>query len=98
VTHKSVRRTKREISAREFAEWQEYYKQEPFGDDWLQSGVVAAYSVAPWSKKGLDPVDIVRKATGTVAAKTDEEIKATLMRYARMHNAACDAREKRKAK
>lgn len=88
----------REISAREFSEWQEYYKQEPFGDDWMQAGVVAAYSVAPWTKKGLDPAQIVRKSTGTTTVKSEQEMKAALLNYARMHNAACDAREKRKAK
>lgn len=88
-----MRRTQREISAREFQEWQEYYKQEPFGDDWEQAGTIAATNVNLWSKRKVTPRQF--QPGGQVKRKkTPQQIEAELTHFARLHNAKVAARQK----
>lgn len=59
------------ISAWElFTLWPAYYLVEPFGDDWLQTGVLATAAVAPYAKRGSrpKPSDFI---PSTVKATTD---------------------------
>ena len=86
MTHTSVRKTQQIIDAREFQEWQEYYKLEPFGDDWLQAGTIAATAVNsnPFVKRSVKPERFIPKAK---ASKTPAEIEAQMNAWARAHNA-----------
>lgn len=43
------------LTARQFEEWKAFWELEPWGDEWRQTGVQAAASVQPWSKKPVDP-------------------------------------------
>lgn len=44
----SVARCQREVSAREFREWQEYYWYEPFGDAWRQTASICSRLYDIW--------------------------------------------------
>lgn len=81
-----MRETQRQIDAREFQEWQELYKIEPWGDDWQQAGTIAAASMAsnPFSKRKYYPDSFIPKAK---TRKSPQEIEAHMMQWARMHNA-----------
>ena len=43
----------RELSSREISEWMAFYELEPFGDEWRQTGTIAAAAVAPYAKAGV---------------------------------------------
>lgn len=92
MTHRSVRETQRLIDAREFQEWQEYYRIEPFGDDWDQAATIAATTVNLWSKKKVKPSQFI---PSTKPKRDAAQVEADMMRFARMHNAAVDRRQKR---
>lgn len=72
------------MSSVEFQEWQEYYRIEPFGDDWQQAGTIAAASVNVWSKRKVKPDHFIPR---TKTRKTDEEIEAQMNQWARAYNA-----------
>lgn len=40
-------------------EWRAYHAVEPFGDDWQQTGTMAAAALNPHSKKSLKPTDFI---------------------------------------
>lgn len=82
------------MSAREFAEWQEYYKIEPFGDDWLQAGVTASAiaNSSPWVRKRVKPGDFIPRVK---ARKSPEEIEREMMQQARMHNKRLEQQQQR---
>lgn len=91
VTHSSVRQCQLEIDAREFQEWQELYKQEPWGDDWLQAAVIASSNVNLWSKRKVTPDRFIPR----VKQKKDaRQIEAEMMQWALMHNAIIDKRQR----
>lgn len=94
MAHTSVRRTQELIDSREFQEWQEYYKQEPFGDDWDQAAMVAATNINLWAKRKIDPKRLIPRFDGT-PAKSPEQMEAELMRFARAYNRRLEAKEQR---
>lgn len=63
------------------------YRIEPWGDDWMQAGTIAAASVAPWTKKKITPEHFIPKAR---VPKTAAEIERQMNQWARMHNARID--------
>jgi hypothetical protein len=59
----TVREIETRMDSRELSEWialDRYY--EPLGDTWLQTGYQIAASLAPYSKRKLDPRDFVPTA------------------------------------
>lgn len=72
------------MDAREFAEWQQLYAMEPWGDDWLQAGTVAAATVNLWSKRKYKPEAFIPRAK---EQQTAAEIEAAMMRWAAAYNA-----------
>ncbi len=48
------------MSAREFREWQEFYKLEPFGEERadLRAAIVAATMANIWRDKSAEPVEV----------------------------------------
>lgn len=93
VFHTSVKRTQQICDAREFQEWQELYRIEPWGDDWMQAGVIAATSVNLWSKKKVKPEQFIPKEKST-RRKTPQQMEAEMQHFARMHNAIAERKEK----
>jgi hypothetical protein len=83
VLKKTVAELESGMSAREFAEWFEYYKIEPFGDDWLQASTIAAAQVGVWSKQKIKADAFIPRAK-----QRDDKaaIIAKLNRFAQMHN------------
>jgi hypothetical protein len=73
------------MTSREFAEWQEYYKLAPFGDDWLQTSMIATSNLQPWTKQKLEPDMFVPRLK---PKQTKEQVIAALNMFARMHNEA----------
>lgn len=71
------------MSAREFAEWVEYYKIEPFGDDWEQAGLIAASNIAPWTKRKVKPSDFTPGRKITNPGDVDAQLLAWAKRYNR---------------
>lgn len=82
------------MSAREFQEWQEYYKIEPFGDDWKQASLITASNLAPWSKRKIDPEKFIPKAK---VRKTPQQIEAQMTQWALAHNRECERRNRGKS-
>jgi hypothetical protein len=78
------------MSSAEFSEWVEYYKQEPFGDDWQQASTVAWAAAQPWSKKKLEPDSFIPRRYKPRQSR--EEITAKLSQFAKTHNAKVAAR------
>jgi len=91
VTHSSVRQCQREIDAREFQEWQEIYKQEPWGDDWLQTGVLAASNVNLWAKRKVKPERFIPRVR---ARRDPREVEAEMHQWARMHNRIVERKQR----
>lgn len=90
-----MRELQRRITAREFQAWQEYYRQEPFGDDWQQAGTVAAAVVNVWAKRPVDPNRFIPREKA-VSRKNPKDIEAAMMHWARLHNSVVDSRKKGK--
>ncbi len=85
------------IGSREFTEWQELHKQEPWGNDWEQAGTICAVLVNLWSKMKVDAARFVPRAK--VPGKQDSrELELQMMQWARQHNAKIDAREELRRK
>lgn len=80
-----MRQLQAEMDAAEFAEWIEYYKIEPFGDDWLQASTVAAAGVNLWSKRKVKPDAFVPRAK---LRKTPQEMEAVMMAWAKARQAS----------
>jgi hypothetical protein len=91
VTHSSVRQCQREIDAREYQEWQELYKQEPWGDDWMQTGVLAASNVNLWSKRKIKPERFIPRVK---ERRDPQQLEREMMQWARMHNAAVERKQR----
>lgn len=89
-----MRRTKQLISAREFQEWQELHRIEPWGDDWLQTGTIAATLVNLWTKLKVKPERFI-PAEKSSGRKSAQQMEAEMMHFARMHNAVIASREKK---
>ena len=58
---------KRNTSSACFEGWRAYYRQCPFGDDWLQAGTIAAAAVNPHVKKAMKVEDFIPKFTAPKA-------------------------------
>jgi hypothetical protein len=84
-----------EIGSREFQYWQEYYKQEPFGDDWDQAAMLAAVGVNKWSKRKVK-MEQFKPFFKSMAKRDPQELKVQLMQWVLSHNARVDAEEKKK--
>lgn len=52
---------KRNTSSACFEGWRAYHKECPFGDDWWQTGVIAAAAVNPHIKKSMSAEDFIPK-------------------------------------
>lgn len=72
------------MDSREFTEWMEYYKLEPFGDDWLQAATIAATTVGVWSKR---PIRLSQFIPTASRKQSPEEIEAIMTQWALQHNA-----------
>jgi hypothetical protein len=84
VTHSSVRECQQRIDAREFQEWIEYYKQEPFGDDWAQTALLAAVLVNLWSKKKVKPDQFIPRVAKV--RQTLEQMREAFEHFVAVHN------------
>jgi len=53
----SRRRMKREMTAKEYKEWEAFYQSNPWGERRadLRMGILAAATVSPWVHKGVTP-------------------------------------------
>ena len=67
----------------EFAEWQQLYGIEPWGDDWQQAGTVAATQVNLWSKRKYKPEAFIPRAK---QQKTAAQMESEMMQWARLYN------------
>lgn len=79
------------MSAREFREWQAYYRIRPWGDDWVQTGVIAASNFQPWTSRKVRPDQFVP------GGNKERDLKAMEWRmhqWAKAHNAQVDRRER----
>lgn len=74
----SVRRAKQEIDALEFQQWLLLEEMEPFGDDWLQAGVIAS------ALGGGAPKDYIPKVEPPQDPRT---IERAMIAHATRHNA-----------
>lgn len=81
------------MDAREFQEWQEYYRLEPWGDDWMQTGLIVSSNANLWSKRKYKPEQFIPRAK---QRKTPEQMEAEMMQWARLHNARIEREEARK--
>ena len=54
----SVKRCQREIDAREFREWQEFYRYEPFGQGWKQSVQICYWVYRMLRGKGATDLEV----------------------------------------
>jgi hypothetical protein len=74
------------MTAREFQEWQEYYKQEPFGDDWLQASTIAAVTEGVW-RNGRTRMDKFVPSTKPRPRSSSRQLETQMMHIAALHNA-----------
>ena len=82
------------MTAREFQEWQELYRIEPWGDDWLQAGTVAAAAVNVWSKRKVRPDRFVPRAGSAGRQLTPREVETQMQHFAALHNARIEKHER----
>lgn len=61
-----------------FEEWKLAYKAEPWGDDWWQTGVMAAASIAPHSKRRVAPEDFMPMLKRSVQYSSVEDMERAL--------------------
>lgn len=84
------------MSAREFTEWKEFYKLEPFGDDWHQTATIAAATVSVWSKR---PVKLSRFLPGRgKRQQSPAEMEEIMAAWALEHNARWEVEQKKRLK
>lgn len=71
------------MSSREITEWQEFYKREPFGEEWKQvaylcsliaNGLLKKKDGGQWTPNDFYPIKIVE----TLRQQSDDEIEAVL--------------------
>lgn len=93
--HTSVRRTQRLVTSREFQEWQEAYAIEPWGDDWLQAGTIAATMVNLWTKAKVKPEKFIPSVKSS-RKKTAAQMETEMMHFARLHNATIAAKDQKR--
>lgn len=74
------------MTAREFQEWQEYYKQEPFGDDWLQASTIAAVTEGVW-RNGRTRMDKFVPSAKPRQRSNPRQLETQMMHIAALHNA-----------
>lgn len=60
-------------------EWRAYHLIEPFGDDWQQTGTIAAAAMNPHTKKSLKPDDFIPRYKPN---QSPEDMQAAIMRMA----------------
>ena len=55
---------KRQMTAREYRDWQRFYEERPWGRQWdeLQRALIGVNLIACWSKAKLRPVDLMPTA------------------------------------
>lgn len=91
----TVRELKRRMDIVEFRTWFAAYQLMPWGDDWLQTGVLAAAVAGPWTKKRLKPDDFIPKRR---AARPDvRTIELQMRHWAAQHNARIEREQRRMA-
>jgi hypothetical protein len=80
------------MSSREFTEWMELDKQEPFGDEWEMTGTIVASNTNLWSKRKFKPGQFIPRET--FAQRRDpQELEAQMQQFAKMHNARITQQE-----
>jgi len=84
------------MTAREFQEWVEYYKQEPFGDDWLQASTIAAVTEGVWSGKRTR-LDRYVPGAHQKARMDPRQLETQMMHIAALHNAQVERQERQQA-
>lgn len=85
------------MTAREYQEWQELYRIEPWGDDWLQASTIAAVTEGVWSKRPFRRDRFVPRPKSNAAPETDPQlIEAQMQRFAAAHNARVEREEQQR--
>lgn len=83
------------MESREFTEWMELDKQEPFGDEWEMAAMVAAANVNLWSKRKVKPEQFIPRQK--IAQRRDpRELESQMQQFAQMHNARIAQQEQAK--
>ena len=80
------------MSSAEFSEWIEYYKQEPFGDDWQQASTIAWASAQPWSRQKIKPESFIPRYHKPRQSR--DEVVEKLKAFANRHNANESSRQR----
>lgn len=57
------------MTARQLEEWKAFWELEPFGDEWRQTGVLAAAVTQPYTKKPIEPETFMPATRGMAINK-----------------------------
>lgn len=79
----SVKRAQQEIDAAEFAEWMVFSHLEPFGNEWVQTALLANLQANLWSKSKTKLEDWLPKRRWKVEGEkqTEEQMAAVIHQF-----------------
>lgn len=96
----SVKKAQREIDSAEFTYWMAYYGIEPWGDDWLQTGLIVSkiHNCVPGRKRTqmLKPSDVIPITYKRMERQTSDEIRGVMMQFASAHNRVIELKRQRR--
>lgn len=82
------------LTHRDYQEWMELYREDPWDQDRadLRAGIVASAALAPYAKKGRQPkpVDFMPYVKTKAKQMSEESMKAIIKNVAPRWNAACN--------
>ena len=73
------------MTAEHLHKWHKFSLTEPFGDEWRQTGVIAAASQQPHSKKRIKPQQFMPQVSGVIQ-QHNADMTQTLMAFVKQHN------------
>lgn len=97
VTHSTLAECQQRMLAREFQYWVAEYKRRPWGDDWLQTGTLAAAVVAPWTRRRVRPDQFIPGAKPAARRRDPKELEMEMQHFAALHNERIAHEERQRA-
>lgn len=89
MTHTSVAETKRLISSDEFTYWQAMFGLDPWGEDWMQTGTIAALMCNQNRARGapaVKPDDFVFRPLKRKKKQSPEDMQAVFKQFTEAFN------------
>ena len=90
---------KRLLTHRDYQDWMELYREDPWDQDRadLRAGIIASAALAPYAKQGRQPkpADFMPYVKTKVKQMSEESMKAIIQKVAPRWNATCEKLRKK---